>query len=215
MRFRTCTPRQHGCAGSQNGHSVPPPPACLRSQLRCHRRASPVLALPARVLLLGRLPAPVLARAPQRVPRQRLCQCHRGHRATLCGLDAPAWQAGRAQGEVLHAGALTCTLQHASSAHQPHHAARAVQDEEVDRLERASRAVCALPSRAEVLDSMYGRADPRPARERRPRASSPLDPRLSTRPVDARCGTLCVPRSAKLQPRGAGRHGGRAAQRRR
>lgn len=37
------------------------------------------------------------------------------------------------------------------------------QDEEVDRLERASRAACASQSRQEVLESMYGRADPAPA----------------------------------------------------
>jgi hypothetical protein len=37
-----------------------------------------------------------------------------------------------------------------------------VQDEEVERLERASHAVCSTPSRQEVMESMYGRADPKP-----------------------------------------------------
>lgn len=37
-------------------------------------------------------------------------------------------------------------------------------DGEVERLERASRAVCG-PSRQEVMDSMYGRVDPKPAGE--------------------------------------------------
>jgi hypothetical protein len=37
-----------------------------------------------------------------------------------------------------------------------------LQDDEVDRLERASRAACATRSRQEELEHMYGKADPSP-----------------------------------------------------
>lgn len=36
------------------------------------------------------------------------------------------------------------------------------QDDEVDRLERASHAASGTATRQEVMESMYGRADPRP-----------------------------------------------------
>ena len=37
-----------------------------------------------------------------------------------------------------------------------------LKDDEVDRLERASRAACASASRQEVMESMYGRINPKP-----------------------------------------------------
>eukprot|EP00955_Chlamydomonas_euryale_P114870 366311-Chlamydomonas_euryale.AAC.4 len=40
-----------------------------------------------------------------------------------------------------------------------------LRDDEVERLERASRAACASASRTEVMESMYGRLDPKPLRE--------------------------------------------------
>jgi hypothetical protein len=39
-----------------------------------------------------------------------------------------------------------------------------IQDDEVDRLERASKAACATRSRQEELEHMYGKAEPRPTR---------------------------------------------------